>query len=115
MHGSSWSLLTRSFLASIATGVGVLNMDQMPLHFPYHSSKTLEKRGTKTIHVSKTRNGAKRAMGAFTIMAAGNFLTPIIIYKGEPRGHITQKKLQNLIPLPSMHARKLRGWMSDAC
>ncbi len=51
----------------------IFNMDQMPLHFSYHSSKTLEKHGTKTIHVRKTGNWTKWAMGAFTITAAGIF------------------------------------------
>jgi hypothetical protein len=91
------------------------NMDQMPLHFSYHSSTTLENHGTKTIHVCKIGNGTKRATGAFAITAAGNFLTPMIIYKGKPPGHITKKNCQNTTPLLSMHARKPRGWMSGAC
>jgi hypothetical protein len=41
----------------------IFNMDRMPLHFSYHSSRTLEKHGTKTIHVHKTGNGTKRATG----------------------------------------------------
>jgi hypothetical protein len=64
----------------------IFNMDQTPLHFSYHSSRTLEKRGTKTIHVRKTGSRTKRAMEAFTITAAGNLLTPMIIFKGTPRG-----------------------------
>jgi hypothetical protein len=51
----------------------IFNMDQMPHHFSYHSSKTLEKHSTKMIRVRKTGNGTKKAMGAFTIMAAGDF------------------------------------------
>jgi hypothetical protein len=93
----------------------ISNMDQTPLHFSYPSSKTLEKRGTKMIHVRKTGNGTKRATGAFTITAAGNFLTPMIIYKGKPNGHITMRELPNSTRLPSTHARKPRGWMSSAC
>ena len=59
----------------------IFNMDQTPLLFSYHSSKTLEKHETKMIHVRKTGNGTKRATGAFTIMAASNFLMPMITYK----------------------------------
>jgi hypothetical protein len=59
----------------------IFNMDKTPLHFSYHSSKTLEKRGTKMICIRKTGNGTKRATGAFTIMAASNFLMPMITYK----------------------------------
>ncbi len=64
----------------------IFNMDQMPLYFSYHSSKTLEKHGTKTIHVRKTGDRMKRATGVFTITAAGIFLTPVIIYKGNLMG-----------------------------
>jgi hypothetical protein len=90
----------------------IFNMDQMPLHFSYHSSKTLEKSGTKTIHVRKTGNGTKRATGAFTITAARNFLTPMIIYKGKPHGHITTKELPIYDPT-SVYACQEATWMDE--
>ncbi len=92
----------------------IFYMDQMPLHFPYHSSKTLEKRGTKTIHVCKTENRMKRAMGAFTIMAAGNFLTPMIIYQGKPHRHITAKEMPKYDPT-SDYACQEATWMDEWC
>jgi hypothetical protein len=110
--GSSWSLLARSFLAPIATFLGFLTWTRRPFIFP-NSSKTLEKHGTKTIHIRKTGNGTNRAMGAFTITAAGNFLMPMIILS--LMGILRQENCQNLTRLPSMHARKPRGWMSGAC
>jgi hypothetical protein len=33
----------------------IFNMDQMPLYFSYHSSKTYEKHGSKTIHIRQKR------------------------------------------------------------
>jgi hypothetical protein len=74
-------------------------MNQMPLHFSYHSSKTLEKHGAKTIHVRKMLNGIKRATGAFIILTAGNFLMPMIIFKGKPDGHVTKKRTAKIQPL----------------
>jgi hypothetical protein len=82
-------------------------MDQMPLYFSYHSLKNLEKCGTKTIHVCKMSSGTKRATGAFTITAAGNFLIPMIIFKGKPGGRIEKKNCPNSTLLPSTLARKL--------
>jgi len=60
----------------------IFNMDQTPLHFSYHSSRTLEKRGKKTVNVRKSSSQTKRATAALTVMAAGDFLTPMIIFKG---------------------------------
>ncbi len=55
-------------------------MDHTPLNFSYHSSRTLEKHGKKTIHVRKTSSQMKRATAALTVTAAGDFLTPMIIF-----------------------------------
>ncbi len=48
-------------------------MDQTPLNFSYHSSRTLKKRGTKTIHVRKTSSQMKRATAALTVTASLRF------------------------------------------
>jgi hypothetical protein len=92
----------------------IFNIDQMPLYFSCHSSKTLEKHGTKMIHVRKTGNGTKRATGAFTIIAAGDFLTPMIIFKGTPRKSITQTELPNVDPT-SIYTCQEAAWMDEWC
>ena len=71
----------------------------MPLWFLYHRSKTLAKRGTKTIHVLKTSSNTKRATAALTVLAAGEWLKPMIIFKGQPRGRIAWKELKTFNPL----------------
>ena len=60
----------------------IFNMDQTPLPFSFQSSKMLAKHGSTTIHVWKTTNGTKWATLALTVMADGNFLTPMVIFKG---------------------------------
>jgi hypothetical protein len=92
----------------------IFNMDQMPIYFSYHSSKTYEKHVSKTIYIRKTSNRTKRATGAFTLTAAGDFLTPMIIFKGKPGGMIEKKNCPNSTFLPSILARMRRGWMSGA-
>ena len=64
----------------------IWNMDQMPLWFSYHRLKTLTKQGTKRIHVHKTSSNTKRVTAALTVLAAGESLKPMIIFKGQPRG-----------------------------
>ncbi len=96
------------------TSIGFLTWTRFPYHFSYHSSRTLEKRGTKTIHVRKTGNGTKRATVAFTIMAAGIFLTPMIIFKGTPCGRITQNKLTKFSPT-SIYACQEAAWIDERC
>jgi hypothetical protein len=73
-------------------------MDQMPLHYLYHSSKTYAKCGSKTIHMCKSSNGTKRAMGVLTKTITGHFLTPMIISKGKPNGEIASYELKNFDP-----------------
>ena len=62
----------------------IWNMDQMPLSFSYQSSKMLAKHGAKTVNMRKTTDGTKRAMAALTVTTAGDFLMPMIIFKGKP-------------------------------
>ena len=72
----------------------IWNMDQTLLWFLYHCSKTLTKRGTKTIHVRKTSSDTKRATAALTVSAAGEWLKPMIIFKEQPRGRIAWNELK---------------------
>jgi hypothetical protein len=92
----------------------IFNMDQMPFYFSYHNLKTYEKCGTKTIHIRKTSNGTKRATGVFIITAAGNFLTPMIIFKGKPGGMIEKKELPKFDP-SSIYACQDAAWMDERC
>jgi hypothetical protein len=92
----------------------IFNMDQKPLYFSYHSSKTYEKCGSKMIHVRKTSIRTKRAMGAFTVTAAGNFLMPMIIFKGKPCGMIEKQELPQFDP-SSIYACQDAAWMDERC
>ena len=68
-------------------------MDQTPLNFSYHSSKPLEKWGKKSIHVRKTSSQTKRATAALITAATGDFLMPMIIFKGKKDGFIACREL----------------------
>jgi len=92
----------------------IFNMDQTPLHFSYHSSRTIEKRGKKTVNVCKSSSQTKRATAALTITAAGDFLTPMIIFKGKPNGLIARRELPTLDPT-SIYACQDAAWMDERC
>jgi len=92
----------------------IFNTDQTPLHFSYHSSSTIEKRGKKTVNMRKSSCQTKRATQALTVTAAGDFLTPIIIFKGKPDGQIARRELPKLNPM-SIYKCQDAVWMDERC
>ena len=92
----------------------IWNMDQMPIWFSYHCSKTLAKQGTKTIHVCKTSSNTKRATAALTVLAAGEWLKSMVIFKGQPRGQISPKELKICNP-SAFYACQKTVWMDETC
>jgi hypothetical protein len=74
----------------------ILNMDLIPLWFLYCGTRTLARKGQKTIHVQQPSSNMKRATAALTLLtAAGDWLPPMIIIKGSPPGKIACKELKN--------------------
>ena len=92
----------------------IWNMDQTPLWFSYYCSKTLAKQGTKMIHVRKTSSDTKRVTAVLTVLGAGEWLKPIIIFKGQPRGRIAWKELKTSDPL-AFYACQKAAWMDKTC
>ena len=92
----------------------IFNMDQTPLHFSYQSSRTLEKRGKRTINVRKSSSQTKRATAALTVTATSDFLSPMIIFKGKPGRQIARRKLPTLNPM-SIYACQDAAWMDERC
>ena len=70
----------------------VLNMDQTPIPFSYHSGKTLDVKGMKTIHARASTTDTKRVTLAATVSAGGKMLVPYLIFKGKLNGRITTHK-----------------------
>ena len=60
----------------------VYNMDQTPLWFSYHRSKTLQKKGVKTVNVRKSTNDTQLSYCCFHMHRRWHFLRPMIISKG---------------------------------
>ena len=84
----------------------VINMDQTPIPYTFMSNCTLEKKGTKTIHVHTSTTDTKRATHATTVIGSGKLLTPFLIFKGKADERIALKELQTY-PEECIW----RGWM----
>ena len=69
----------------------VMNMDQMPIPYLYHASKTLNTQGAKTVQGWSSTSETKRVTLAATVTASGKLLTPFLIFKGQQNGHIVQR------------------------
>jgi hypothetical protein len=88
----------------------VINMDQSPIPYSFHSSKTLEEKGTKTIHVRSSTADTKRVTLAITVDAAGKMLPPILIFKGTPNGCITNHEFGTYPECGHYACQKKLGW-----
>jgi hypothetical protein len=90
----------------------VINMDQTPIPFTFPSNRTLEKKGTKTIHVRTSTTDTKRATLAATVTGSGKLLTPFLIFKGKSNGRIAAKELQTY-PNECIYACQEKAWMDE--
>ena len=92
----------------------IFNMDQTPLFFSYHQARTLAKKGAMSIHVCKS-DDMRRCTAALTCTASGEFLCPMIIYKGQPGKHIATRELPSHDPTSHYACQVKGGWTRSAC
>ena len=52
----------------------ILNMDQTPITYSYHSNKTLDTRGSRTVHIHASTTDTKRVTVAETVIVSGKML-----------------------------------------
>jgi hypothetical protein len=90
----------------------VLNMDQTPIPFSYHAHRTLEKKGTKTIHVRSSTTDTKRATLAAAVTGNGKLLTPMLIFKGKSDGRIATSEFRTY-PADGIYACQPKAWMDE--
>ena len=90
----------------------IINMDQTPIPYSYHTSRTLALKGTKTIHVRSSTSETKRATLAATVSGSGKLLKPFLIFKGKTDGRIVSKELQTF-PADCFYACQEKAWMDE--
>ena len=66
----------------------ILNMDQTPVFFSMTPTITLTELGSRTVNVWKSSGSTQQLTLAVAVTAAGQFLKPIIFFKGKPGGRI---------------------------
>jgi hypothetical protein len=90
----------------------ILNMDQTPIQFSFHSQTTLDTRGKKTIHVRASTTDTKRITLAATVTGDGRMLTPFMIFKGTPNGRIANREF-GTYPAGGKYACQPKAWMDE--
>ena len=93
----------------------ILNMDQTPVFFSMHATRTVETVGKKTVNIRVVKNGSQRVTVAVCITAAGNQLQSLIIFKGKETdkgGKILNKELSSY-PTAALYATQEKAWMSE--
>lgn len=90
----------------------VINMDQSPIPYSFHASRTLEMKGTKTVHVRSSTADTKRVTLAVTVDAAGKMLPPMLIFKGTPNGRIANREF-GTYPERGHYACQKKAWMDE--
>jgi hypothetical protein len=90
----------------------VINITQSPIQYSFHSSKTLEVKGTKTIHVRSSTVDMKRVTLAVTVDATRKMLPPMLIIKGTPNRCIAKCKF-GTYPERGHYACQKKAWMDE--
>ena len=61
----------------------ILNMDQTPILFLMVPKTTLNKKGVKTVNVRSSSGSTMRVTIAVAVLAAGDMLPCMMVFKGE--------------------------------
>jgi hypothetical protein len=90
----------------------IINMDQTPIPYSFHTNKTLELKGTKTIHVRASTTDTKRVTLAVTVDGSGNMLPPMLIFKGATNGCIANCEFVTY-PDGGHYSCQKKAWMDE--
>ena len=90
----------------------IINMDQTPIPYSFHSNKTLENKGARTVHVRASTTDTKRVTLAVTVEASGRMLPPLLIFKGAANGRIAKKELTTY-PESGHYLCQPKAWMDE--
>jgi hypothetical protein len=90
----------------------IVNIDQSPIPYSYHSSRTLEMKGKKTVHVCASTADTKRVTLAVTVDASRKMLPPMLIFKGTTNGCIATHEF-GTYPDHGHYGCKKKAWMDE--
>jgi hypothetical protein len=90
----------------------IINMDQTPIPYSFHSNKTLENKGARSVHVRASTSDTKRVTLAVTLDGSGNMLPPLLIFKGAKNGRIATKEFPTY-PVNGHYLCQAKAWMDE--
>ena len=90
----------------------IINMDQTPIPYSFHSNKTLEKKGARSVHVRASTSDTKRVTLAITLDGGGNMLPPLLIFKGAKNGSIAMNEFPTY-PVNGHCLCQAKVWMDE--
>ena len=90
----------------------ILNMDQTPVPFSFHSKRTLEQLGSRTVNIRKSTSDTKRVTCAMTVTASGLVLTPMLIFKGAAGGRIEKREVPTYVK-DILYGIQPNAWMDE--
>ena len=89
----------------------VLNMDQTPVFFSMVPRTTLQPQGSRSVNVWSSSGSTIRCTVAVTVTAAGEYLTPLIVFKGTENGRINREL--STYQTDCFYATQERAWMDE--
>jgi hypothetical protein len=81
----------------------ILNMNQMPIPFSYHSNMTLEVKGARTVHSRASTTETKHVTLAATVTASGKLLA--FFKDGSHLTNLGHNRMRE-----GMRVKRRRGW-----
>jgi len=87
-------------------------MDQTPVFFLMNLAKTLDFIGTKTIHIQVMAGASMHVTLALSVTAVGEFLMPMMNFKGNSNGRI-KSKFGSTYPEGSFYSCQDNAWMDQ--
>jgi hypothetical protein len=91
-----------------------MNMDQTCIRFSLHNTRSLDKRGKRTLYLRKSKGDNKRITSATTLTASGRQLQPCIIFKGESQGRIARYEFSTYVQ-GLLYLCRNKAWMDERC
>jgi hypothetical protein len=90
----------------------IINMDQTPIPFSFHSNKMLETKCMRSIHVCASTTDTKQVTLAVTLGVSGSMFPPMLIFKDAPNSRIATKEFLTY-PMGGHYLCQPKAWADE--
>ena len=87
-----------------------MNIDQSPISYFYHSSRTLEMKGKKPVHVCALTANTKRVTLVITVNPSRKMLLPMLIFNDMINHDSPTVTLVYTLIIATMVSKRKHGW-----